>query len=167
MPVRSPFSARLSDVANTSYLRYQVEPWIRDQLRDNYHQAFTSQVLELRTGGRREFDAVSEDNRIVASVKAHSGVTSGGKNPSAKINSALLEIYFLMLVPADERVLILTNPEFFEIFSHSTKGRVVPEVRVELMPLPPDMQAQVEAVTKRASDEMAGESAGGPSDVQR
>ena len=100
-------------------------------------------------------------------MKAHSGATSGGKNPSAKINSALLEIYFLMLVPADERILILTNPEFFEIFIHKTKGRVVPEVRVESMPLPPDMQAQVEAVTKRASDEMARESAGSPSDVQR
>ena len=152
-------------MADTSYLRYTVEPWIREQLQDTYRQTFTSQVLELRTGGRREFDAVSEDRCVVASVKAHSGTTSSGGNPSAKINSALLEIYFLMLVPADERILVLTNPEFFAIFNRSTKGRVVPEVRVELMPLPLDMQTRVDAVTKRASDEMARESTGVSRDV--
>ena len=152
-------------MADTSYLRYTVEPWIREQLQGTYRQTFTSQVLELRTGGRREFDAVSEDRCVVASVKAHSGATSSGRNPSAKINSALLEIYFLMLVPADERILVLTNPEFFAIFNRSTKGRVVPEVRVELMPLPLDMQTRVDAVTKRASDEMARESTGASRDV--
>ncbi len=152
-------------MADTSYLRYTVEPWIRDQLQGTYRQTFTSQVLELRTGGRREFDAVSEDRCVVASVKAHSGATSSGGIPSAKINSALLEIYFLMLVPADERILVLTNPEFFAIFNRSTKGRVVPEVRVELMPLPLDMQTRVDAVTKRASDEMARESTGVSRDV--
>ena len=152
-------------MADTSYLRYTVEPWIREQLQGTYRQTFTSQVLELRTGGRREFDAVSEDRCVVASVKAHSGATSSGRNPSAKINSALLEIYFLMLVPADERILVLTNPEFFAIFNRSTKGRVVPEVRVEMMPLPLDMQTRVDAVTKRASDEMARESTGVSRDV--
>ena len=152
-------------MADTSYLRYTVEPWIREQLQGTYRQTFTSQVLELRTGGRREFDAVSEDRCVVASVKAHSGATSSGGIPSAKINSALLEIYFLMLVPADERILVLTNPEFFAIFNRSTKGRVVPEVRVELMPLPLDMQTRVDAVTKRASDEMARESTGVSRDV--
>lgn len=152
-------------MADTSYLRYTVEPWIREQLQGTYRQSFTSQVLELRTGGRREFDAVSEDRCVVASVKAHSGATSSGGIPSAKINSALLEIYFLMLVPADERILVLTNPEFFAIFNRSTKGRIVPEVRVELMPLPLDMQTRVDAVTKRASDEMARESTGVSGDV--
>ena len=152
-------------MADTSYLRYTVEPWIREQLQGTYRQTFTSQVLELRTGGRREFDAVSEDRCVVTSVKAHSGATSSGGIPSAKINSALLEIYFLMLVPADERILVLTNPEFFAIFNRSTKGRVVPEVRVELMPLPLDMQTRVDAVTKRASDEMARESTGVSRDV--
>ena len=152
-------------MADTSYLRYTVEPWIREQLQGTYRQTFTSQVLELRTGGRREFDAVSEDRCVVASVKAHSGATSSGGIPSAKINSALLEIYFLMLVPADERILVLTNPEFFAIFNRSTKGRIVPEVRVELMPLPLDMQTRVDAVTKRASDEMARESTGVSRDV--
>ena len=152
-------------MADTSYLRYTVEPWIREQLQGTYRQAFTSQVLALRTGGRREFDAVSEDRCVVASEKAHSGATSSGGIPSAKINSALLEIYFLMLVPADERILVLTNPEFFAIFNRSTKGRVVPEVRVEMMPLPLDMQTRVDAVTKRASDEMARESTGVSRDV--
>ena len=141
-------------MADTSYLRYQVEPWIRAQLKVRYNLSFASSILELKTGGQREFDAVSEDQSVVASIKAHSGATSGNKNPSAKVSSALLEVYFLMLVPANERILILTNPEFFEIFERNTKGRIVGDVRVECIPLPTDMQARVAEVTKRACDEI-------------
>jgi hypothetical protein len=141
-------------VANTSYLRYSVEPWVRDRLQERYGQSFTSTVLELRTGGRREFDAVSEDGKVVASVKTHSGLTSGGKNPSGKISSALLEVYFLTLVEADIRVLILTNPSFFSIFDLRTRGQIAPNVQVEHLPLPPDMQAIVDGITGVASTEM-------------
>jgi hypothetical protein len=141
-------------VANTAYLRYTVEPWVRARLEERYGRPFSSRVLGLTTGGKREFDAVSDDLSIVASIKAHSGLTSGGRNPSAKISSALLEVYFLTLVPAEVKLLILTDPEFFDIFAKNTAGRVAPGIAVERMALPAKMQAAVREVTRSASIEM-------------
>jgi hypothetical protein len=141
-------------VANTSYLRYAVEPWVRDRLAERYGQPFATKVLGLSSGGTHEFDAVSVDTRIVASIKASSGFTSGGKHPTGKVATCLNEVYFLTLVGADERVLVLTNPDFYTIFRRATSGQIADGVKVELLPLPPAMQGTVDAVTQAASVEM-------------
>lgn len=143
-------------VADTSYLRYTVEPWVRDQLSQRYNLGFESRRLILSPGGTREFDAVSEDLSVVASIKAHSGLTSGGRNPSAKISSALLEVYFLSLIEPQRRLLILTNPDFYEIFTKRTIGQVPDSISVELITLPSTMQVVVDQVTSKASEEMDG-----------
>ncbi len=71
-------------MANTSYLRYTVEPWVREQLAERYGQPFAPMVLRLAPGGTHESDAVSDDRRIVVSIKANSGLTSGGNHPQAR-----------------------------------------------------------------------------------
>lgn len=142
-------------MANTSYLRYTVEPWVRDRLAEKYAQSFTSQVLLLSPGGSHEFDAVSEDRQIVASIKANSGLTSGGNHPTGKVATCLNEIYFLTLVAASTRVLVLTNPEFYSIFTRVTTGQIAHDIHVELLPLPTEMQNVVDGVTQRASEEMS------------
>lgn len=143
-------------MADTSFLRYTVEPWVRDRLTERYDVGFESRRLRLSPGGTREFDAVSRDLSVVASIKAHSGLTSGGRNPSAKISSALLEVYFLSLIESHRRLLILTNPDFYEIFTRRTNGQVPDFISVELISLPPTMQIAVDQVTSRASREMDG-----------
>ena len=55
-------------MANTSYLRYTVEPWVRDRLAEQYRQGFAPRVLRLAPGGSHEFDAVSDDGRIVGTL---------------------------------------------------------------------------------------------------
>ncbi len=141
-------------MANTSYLRYAVEPWVREQLSERFAQPFASTVLALSTGGRREFDAVSSDASVVASIKTHSGLTSGGRHPSGKVTSALLEIYFLTLVPSEMKLLVLTNPSFYDLFTRCTAGQIAPGVLIEHIPLPREMQATVDGVTNAASSEM-------------
>ncbi|MGH9921096.1 MAG: hypothetical protein ACRD6W_19780 [Nitrososphaerales archaeon] len=69
------------------------------------------------------------------------------------------EIYFLTLVTASERLLILTNPEFHEIFSRTTAGQIAPGIDVRLLTLPEEMQREVDRVVVRASDEMRGDRA--------
>lgn len=158
----SPAIGRLVDdvvVANTSYLRYTVEPWIREQLADRYGQGFAPLVLPLAPGGAHEFDAVSEDRRIVVSIKASSGLTSGGNHPTGKVATCLNEVYFLTLVDADVRVLMLTNPAFHAIFTKTTAGQIASGIGVELLPLPPDMQRTVDGITELASREMRGDTA--------
>lgn len=144
-------------VANTSYLRYTVEPWVRDRLRERYGHDFGPRVLPLEPGGSHEFDAVSSDGRIVASIKANSGLTSGGNHPTGKVATCLNEVYFLTLVDADERLLVLTNPNFHAIFTRAAAGQIARGVKVELLELPSDMQRVVDGVTELASKEMSRE----------
>ncbi len=47
----------INGIANTSYLRYTVEPWVRGRLAEQYGQPFTSRMLRLAPGGTHEFDA--------------------------------------------------------------------------------------------------------------
>lgn len=153
-------------VANTSYLRYTVEPWVRDRLAERFGQRFAPLVLPLAPGGTHEFDAVSEDGRIVASIKANSGLTSGGNHPTGKVATCLNEVYFLTLVDADVRLLVLTNPDFHTIFTKVTAGQIAPGIGVELLPLPSDMQRTVDGVTALASREMSRDAATAASAVE-
>ncbi len=93
----------------------------------------------------------------MASIKANSGLTSGGNHPTGKVATCLNEVYFLTLVTAASRLLILTNPEFYGIFTRTTSGQIAEGVRVELLALPPEMQAAVDGITRRASEEMGRE----------
>lgn len=153
-------------MANTSYLRYTVEPWVRDRLAERYGQDFAAKVLSLAPGGSHEFDAVSGDRRIVASIKANSGLTSGGNHPTGKVATCLNEVYFLTLVDADERILVLTNPDFHAIFARATAGQIARGVNVELLPLPSEMQRTVDGVTELASKEMSREAVAAASAVE-
>ena len=97
-------------MADTSKLRYLVEPYIRTELEKVYPEhTFAEKALPLRRKkdgayAFHNFDAVSEDNNIVASIKSHSWFTSGGKIPSGKIGQIYQSLYFMSLVVYDEEV---------------------------------------------------------------
>ena len=141
-------------MANTSILRSKVEPVIRARLESEFGQRFSSQILRLPGGARREFDAVSDDGTVVVGIKTSSGLTSGGKLPGGKINSCIADLYYLSLLDVPVRRLVLTNPAFFEIFRNRMRGAVAPGIQVALMPLDADLQAEVDAVIREASREM-------------
>jgi hypothetical protein len=141
-------------MANTSLLRYKVEPYIRTQLEDEFGQPFRSLRLQLRGGATREFDAVSEDGTIVVSIKTSSGLTSGGKRPSGKITSCTADLYYLSLLDAPVRRLVLTNPQFHEIFTTVMRGAIAEGVDVVLLPLPSQLQSEVDVVMAEASGEI-------------
>lgn len=141
-------------MANTAFLRYTVEPWVRQRLAETYGQSFSPRVLRLNPGGTHEFDAVSADESVVAGIKSNSGLTSGGNHPTGKVATCLNEVYYLTQVSAPTRLLVLTNPQFHAIFTRVTTGAIADGVEVVLVPLPAEMQQEVDRVTKRASREM-------------
>ena len=144
-------------MANTSFLRYGVEPFVREQLAQRFRQPFAPKSLRLFPGGEHEFDAVSADGSIVGSIKASSGLTRGGNLPTGKVATCLNEVYFLTLVAAEHRMLILTNPDFYKIFTRVTAGQIATGVGVELLTLPAELQSQVDRVVAAASREMSNE----------
>ena len=142
-------------MADTTYLRRVVETYVRDQLSREFQQTFSARFLPLQPGGRHEFDAVSEDRGVVASIKAASGLTAGGRNPSGKIKDCIAELYYLSLVEAPIRRLVLTTPAFFAIFAKSTAGAVARGIEVVCVPLPAEMQLEVDKIVLAASKEVS------------
>ncbi len=142
-------------MADTTYLRRVVETYVREQLTREFAQPFSAAFLALMPGGRHEFDAVSRDRLVVASVKSTSGLTAGGRNPAGKIKDCVAELYYLSLVEAPIRRLILTTPAFFDIFGGATFGAIAKGIDVVCMPLPAEMQREVDKVVAMASREVS------------
>jgi hypothetical protein len=141
-------------MANTRYLTTVVENEVRAFLSARHGVAFMKRPLPLTTGGRHEFDAVSDDRSVIASIKSASGRTAGGKMPSGKIKDCIAELYFLTLVDAPQRILVLTSPEFHALFTRVMAGKIASGITVEHLPLPEEIQAQVDAVQRAASVEV-------------
>jgi hypothetical protein len=147
-------------MAKTTELR-EVELFIRKELAKDYPgHTFTEKALPLRkkrdhTYAVHRFDAVSEDNTIVASIKSHSWLTSGGKSPAGKIGQIYQSLYLLSLIDAKTKLLILTDREAYEGFLIVSDGKVAEDIRIKLCQLSPELELDVRKVHQRASQEMS------------
>lgn len=148
-------SREFQEMADTTYLKRIVEPFVRRALAEEFGMHFGSRVLTLTTGGTHEFDAVSEDYQVIAAIKSASGKTRSKSIPSGKIKNAEAELYYLTLVTAPKRILILTTPEFYRIMSRRLAGRMAPGLTLKLIPLPQEIQDQVEQIQRTASEEVS------------
>lgn len=141
-------------MADTSFLRNHVEPYVRDQLATEFGQDFSVHSIDLRHGGQHEFNAVSADRLVVASIRTASGLTAGGRIPMGKINACLAALYYLTLVDAPRRLLVLTTPAFHALFVARVEGTVPPGIEIRCLPLPAELQTQVDKVVGAASREV-------------
>jgi hypothetical protein len=139
-----------------------AERWIREIGLPARFPGQRFEKRDLRVGTRRDgsagyhsFDAVSQDGQIVTSIKASSGLTSGGKLPVGKTKDAFTEFHFLSLVSAPHRFLILTDPEFHRIFSEVSDGKLPHGVEILHIPLPEELQSKVAAARAVASGEVS------------
>jgi len=146
-------------MADTTLLKAKVEPFVTAWLEGKY-PSHTFSKRPLPVGSKRdgslalhEFDAVSEDNSIVAVIKSHSGKTSGGKRPAGKIGMVYQELYFLTLVDAKLKLVILTDEEFYGIFIKESEGKVAQDIEIHLCKLPGELQREVDKVRQKASYE--------------
>jgi len=122
-------------MANTQLLKTRIEPFVRQWLAEKFERPFSSQFLQLAgCSGVHEFDAVSKDKRIVCGIKSSSGPTSGGKNPSGKISGAYEELYFLAGVDADQRFLVLTDKDFYELLSRKMREKLTRGIKLLYCP---------------------------------
>ena len=96
---------------------------------------------------------------MVASIKATSGRTSGGNLPQGKFNNAIAELYYLSLVTAPTRILVLTNAGFRDLLLRKLQGAIAPGVSIKCIPLSVELQAEVDKVVRAASEEMSGQAA--------
>jgi hypothetical protein len=140
-------------MANTRYLTTAVEDEVRHSLSERHQSSFHRRTMRLQTGGEHEFGAVSDNGRIIASIKTASPSGPGGRDPAAKVVNCFAELYFLSLVRARRRLLVLTSVEFCELFRTLAQGKVAAGIEIVHVPLSAGVQARVSAVQLAAGDE--------------
>jgi hypothetical protein len=158
----TPEARGVSEAMSNSGAYAEAEDWVREKGLRRHFPGTLFRKDKLTVGqradgddGLHEFDAISENNRIVVSVKASTGLTKRGKYPSAKVSNANAELLFLSLLKGKRRILVLTDPEFFEIFSRVSDGRRPKEVELLHVPLPALLQSRVHAARETAAAEVS------------
>jgi len=145
-------------MADTRLLKSKIEPYVRSWLAERFSQSFRSEFLELSgvkdRPAEHEFDAVSEDRKIVCGIKTASWTTSGGRRGAGKIQGAYAEFYFLNLVKAQQKYLVLTDPEFFENLRRDSRGKLPPNIDLLYCELPEDLQREVAAIRAKSQQEL-------------
>lgn len=114
-------------------------------------------VLHRDRPGRitHEFDAVSKGQTVVVSIKALSGKTAGGRNPSGKVSDANAELLFLCLARAPKRLLVLTDERFYTLFKKESDGKLPPGVELLHISLPQGIKEKLERARQIASREVS------------
>lgn len=137
-------------------IQNEVEDWIRRTwMPEHYGQKFRKERLLLSSGGHFDFDAVSEDDRFIASISTSSGKTSGGKYPVGKMNKLRADILFLIMATAERRVIVLTEPDMHAICMKEMEGGRVPKnVEFALVELPPDLASRLQGAREKSSQEV-------------
>ena len=147
-------------MGNTQKLKTRVEDEVREWLERKFKKSFISKRLAIGTKSKkeaatREFDAVSDDGSIVASIKSNSWTTSGGNIPSAKVNIFYTELYFFgLLKDKPKKLFIFTNKATLEGFKNTSDGKRPKDVELIHVPLAKNTKRVVARVNRKASQEM-------------
>jgi hypothetical protein len=142
-------------VANTR-VQTEVEDWLRTNwFPKQYGQRFHRERLKLRSGGVFDFDAVSDDGKIVASVSTSAGKTASGKYGVGKMMKIRSDIYFLLLVDAQRKVVVFTERDMLDQFKREVDGGRVPsEIEFAFAEIPVELRQRLEQSREKASKEV-------------
>lgn len=135
---------------NARNLTTAVEDYVREVLSAEHQDVFRRRRARLQPGGHREFAAVSDNGRVVASVKTAS---TRARHPADIVTNCITELYFLSLARANKKFLVLTSVDFHELFLGALAGKVPHGVQVRHIALPPDLQDRVASVQRAGTDE--------------
>jgi len=115
--------------------RAAIERKVRELLQEEYHSPLPKKRLPVGTksnGEKRyhEFDGVSPDQKIIFEVKSNQ-VTATKAKPAGRYFSAIKwallgDVYLLSRVPAQTRLLVLTDRTLFDICREDMDG-LLPE----------------------------------------
>ena len=139
----------------------EIEEYIQHKLSEQYNQQFCEKEIQIgiRKNGepaKYRFDAVSQNEEIIAGIKSHAGRTVRGKFPRAKVGMCYAEIYFLSRTKAKEKLLILTSKEFYDLFIKDSDGKIPEDTKIEYLELPERLQEKWKKSIEAGRREMQG-----------
>lgn len=133
----------------------EVEDWVRrNWMASEFGMKFSRERLPLRSGGVFDFDAVSEDRSVVATISTSGSKTSGGKHGVGKMLKLRSDMLFLTMVVAKRRLIVLTEKDMFDqCEKEAAGGRVPPEIEFACAEIPTDLRARLVEARNKASIE--------------
>ncbi|HYR09835.1 MAG TPA: hypothetical protein VEQ60_18820 [Longimicrobium sp.] len=142
-------------MADTRF-RKEAEDWVRTKaLPELLKQTFSTRNLKLESGGVFEFDAVSDDGIIVASISTSSSRTSGNNLCTGAIHKLRSDMLFLLLARAEQPYIVLTQADMYAYWMNEReRGRVPLTIRFLHTPLPDHLAQRLAESRTKASEEM-------------
>ena len=122
--------------------RAEAEDYVRRVfLRERYGQRFSRERLCLSPGGMFDFDAVSEDEKIICCISTSVGVTSGGNPAVAKLSKMNADVLHLMLVPGEKKkIMAFTDADMATLLREEKEnGRIPKDIEILVSNLPQDI----------------------------
>lgn len=141
-----------------SGVQLEVEDWVRNQwMSGQFGCSFYRDRLPLTSGGVFDFDAVSGDKKIAASISTSGAKTASGKFGSGKMHKLRADMLFLLLAKDPERrLIILTESDMFDAcLKDKASGRVPPEIEFYLAELSNDLRTKLVLSRGMASKEVS------------
>ena len=139
-----------------STVTIKIEDWVRNVwMKNEYGQSFSKKILVLNTGGNYEFDAVSEDDKIVGLISTSSAFTASGNRapgPNRKIKADIL--YFTM-IKTERKLLLFTEDNLYKEFVVEKNNRRIPnDIELVKVNIPEDMNDELKMFKSIASKEV-------------
>jgi hypothetical protein len=143
-------------------VQLEVEDWVRrNWMETQYGTRFSRERLRLRSGGVFDFDAVSEDRSIVATISTSGAKTSTGKYAVGKILKLRSDMLFLTQVDAKRRIIVLTERDMCDQCNKEfAAGRVPKEIEFVCADIPDDLRTRLVEGREKASGESSGKAVG-------
>lgn len=140
-------------------VQLEVEDWVRREwLQREFRQRFSRERLKLETGGVCDFDAVSEDESVVATISTSAAKTASGKAAVGKIMKIRSDMLFLTMLPGDRRRLVLLTEQsmYDQLQRERAGGRVPSTIEFLLAAIPPHLASRLRESQRAASRESLG-----------
>ncbi len=140
-----------------SRCQVECEDWVRrNWLPEKFGQGFYRERMPLRSGGVFDFDAVSLDKTIVASISTSGARTATGKNAVGKMQKLRADMLFLLLSEAPRKILVLCENDMYELcLRERSSGRAPQEIEFFCATLPDDLALRLRAARKLSSEEVS------------
>lgn len=137
-------------------VQLEVEDWVRrNWMPTQFRMRFSRERLPLKSGGVFDFDAVSDDHSIVATISTSGAKTMSGKYAVGKILKLRSDMLFLTLVEAKRRIIVLTETDMHTQCSKEFAGGRVPlDIEFFCAPIPPELRDKLLKARSGSIEEM-------------
>jgi hypothetical protein len=135
----------------------ECEDWIRREwMPAVFKQPFYRERVQLTSGGVFDFDAVSADQTIIASISTSGSRTASGKHATGKMMKLRSDILYLLMTKATRRLVILCETDMYDCCQRElAAGRLPKEVEFLHAPLPNDLAERLFAARQIGSNEVS------------